>query len=75
MTAIDLPTDLTDLTVVPCPFCGSTVINIALFPGLKIPGAALMCSKCGCIGPKKNNDIEMAITRWNERHQTVSKSI
>ena len=55
---------MSELALVPCPFCGSTALGVEV---ADILSSWVTCLKCEAMGPSGESRAE-AIAFWNERH-------
>ena len=56
------------MKLLPCPFCGASVIGPDHEWDCRVPYWEVRCEKCHTFGPTAATEREAAI-RWNTRHE------
>lgn len=56
-----------DINLLPCPFCGASVVMGKNREGSKIPYFQVECGECGALAGGGYDTIEGAVKNWNRR--------
>jgi len=56
-----------DVDLLPCPFCGASVVMGKNREGAKIPYFQVECGECGAIAGSGYTTEQAAATNWNRR--------